>query len=121
MRILFLASFVLFAATAFAKDKTPKTYAEHGTVVSVQARGVSSGMILAPGQGFPMIGISPATYRVETTERVYTLSDRSRKPSLAVGQIVEFRIEKDTAWVKQENGKERKYRIMGVELRTEKH
>lgn len=54
------------------------------------------------------------TYRIETDTLVYELTERSKKPGFSVGDSVEFRIEKEKAYVRDRD-KERKYDITGTE------
>ena len=112
-----LALLLVATTAALAKDKNPKTYPERGTVVAVrQERETRTlGVYTDPygkthgGQSIHrMVPIS----RIETETRFYEVIGR-----LELGQAVEFRIEKNHAYMPLENGKEGKYRVVGVEIR----
>jgi hypothetical protein len=114
-----ILAFLLLAGVASAQDKPAKSYPEHGTVVAIRARTVSPGMILGPSHTVTT-SVSPGTYRIETDAQFYELSDRSKKPTMALGQVIDFRIEKGNAYVRNAKGKEDQYHIVGQELKPNK-
>ena len=113
-------SIVSVATAAFPKAKNPKTYPEHGTVLAMHTteRSYTTGVYTDP-QGKTHGGNSYTSrrpiYRVETEKLFYEL-EGSRKEQLPIGAAVDFRIEKDKAYI-QRGDKEDKFRVVGVELK----
>jgi DNA-directed RNA polymerase subunit E'/Rpb7 len=118
MKTILLAA-IFLPILAFANDKPPKTYPIHGSVIAVHVGTVSrgGGVYTDPygkTHGGGTVNHETHTYRIETDTLVYELTERSKKPRFSVGDSVEFRIEKEKAYV-QEGDKERKYDITGTE------
>lgn len=109
---------LLLSGIAVAQDKPPKTYPEHGTVVAMRVGEQSRTLpVYTDPYGKTHGGMSVNRrrhiYRIETDTRFYEL-EGGRKPTLELNQSIEFRIEKESAYV-QQGKKEEKYRIVGVE------
>ncbi|HVB32813.1 MAG TPA: hypothetical protein VNJ52_00365 [Patescibacteria group bacterium] len=116
------AIFVLLlsvGAVAFARQKSAETYPEHGTVVAVQARTKSPGMLLRPGGGLT-VTIRRGSYRIETKDVFYEFEEHGRHRSLSINEKIDFRIHGHSAFVEEPNGKEKKSRIIGEEARQAK-
>jgi hypothetical protein len=58
-------------------------------------------------------------YRIETETKFYELEARSGRDVFPVGDVVQFRIEKQWAYI-QQGDKEKKLRVVGVELKSGK-
>ena len=109
--------FLALRVTALANDKPPNSYPQKGKVVaarvsehtdyvplSTDSRGTTHG-----GEAFVQ---RKWVYRVETDDGFYELAG-GKKPSMAVGDVVEFRIEKGTGRVRA-GDKEKKYPIISA-------
>jgi len=117
-----LFGLTLLPILAIANDKLPKTYAIHGSVVAIHVGDVSRSIpVYTDPYGKSHGGFSAHNethiYRIETETLVYELTERSKKPSLSVGDSVEFRVEKEKAYVR-DGDKERKYNITGTEQKV---
>lgn len=116
-----LAVFILVvcSAVALSKDKVAKTYPERGTVLAMHTAetsfttGVSTDQNGKTSGGESYRRIRPV-YRIEREKMFYELEGLKREQSLQIGQSVDFRIEKDKAYV-QRGAKEQKFRVVGVE------
>jgi len=113
--LAFTTLLVLCSSVTLAKNKQPKTYPERGTVLAVRMADKS----------YQIVGARPQTiywrdpvYRVETETRIYEF-EGSRKSKMALGDVIRFRLKKQSAYV-QEGKKERKYRVVGEELKPPK-
>ncbi len=111
-------------SVATAKEKQPKSHPEHGTII---ARRTAEHTETAPvrtdyngkiGGGGSDVSYLPV-YRIETEARFYELEARSGRDAFTVGDLVQFRIEKQWAYV-QHGDKEKKLRVIGVELKSAK-
>src|SRR5271157_387130 len=108
--------FLFFTATAFAKEKK-KEYPESGKVIAVILNRV----------------VSRYVYRVETETRIYELQcensglfstpvcKRNGKP-IALGDVLQFRIEKEWAYVPKESDSESepRFRILSTAMKEPK-
>lgn len=117
MKPIFVA-LLLLPGIAVAQDKPPKTYPEHGTVVAIRlAEQMRTLPVYTDPYGKTHGGGSARSrryvYCVETETKVYELEGK-RKMMLELNEIVHFRVEKESAFVRQ-GKKEQKYRIVGVE------
>jgi hypothetical protein len=99
MKMLLLAA-IFLPILAFANDKPPKTYPIHGSVVAIANEGSHNS--------------ETHTYRIETNTLIYELSERNTKSRFSLGDVIEFRIEEEKAWVR-EGDKEREYWISRME------
>jgi len=121
-----IASFLLCAVAAGvagARDKVPKTYPERGTIVAMHEadRSFTTGVYTDPygkTHGGNSIHVKRPVYRVETEAKFYELEGR-KKYHLAIGEAVQFRIEKEWVYLQRED-KEQKLRVVGVELKPAK-
>lgn len=109
---------LLFFAAA-AAQKPDGTYPEHGTVVAIHGRTKSVGMVVGGGANHPVVAIQRGSSRIATKTRFYDLEDRGKRSDFSVGQEIDFRVTKNAVFVKEPNGKEKKYRIVGEELKTD--
>src|SRR5579864_9568415 len=120
------AAILVLCSIALAKNKQPKAYPERGRVVAV--RFVTRNQLIAGNRAGNPYGLPPSNgisvthgyrvYRIETAGRFYEL-EGGRKPTMALGKTIYFRLEKQSAYV-EEDKKERKYRIVGEELKPAK-
>lgn len=115
MKQVILFALVLASITT-AQSKPARTYPEHGTVVSIRARTVSPVTVLGTGHA-PTVSAAPEAYRIETDTQFYELAEPSKTSTMIVGQMVEFRIEKGYAYVRNAKGKENRYHIVGQGLK----
>jgi hypothetical protein len=117
--LFFFAFFFLFSAqvAAIAKGKPPN-YPDKGKVVAVRVDEHTDYAPIFPtdskgrthgGEAFTH---RKQVYRVETDDRIYEFAG-GKDPLLAVGDAVEFRIEKETAHVRA-GEKDKKYRIVST-------
>lgn len=108
---------------ALPKDKQPKTYSEIGKVVALKtAEQPHTTPVYTDPYGKTHGGISTVRrlpiFRVETDTKFYDLEGK-RKDVLNLGDTVEFRLEKEWAYVRQ-GDKEKKFRVVGIELKEGK-
>src|SRR5580698_2278101 len=89
---------LLVTGVATAQDKPAKSYPERGTVIATHARTVSPGMVLGPNPAVAA-SVSPGDYRIETDTQFYDLAERSKAETMALGQVINFRVEKGYAYV----------------------
>jgi hypothetical protein len=110
LRIMIAGSAVallLAAAGASAQDATQeKSYPVHGKVVSARAVGEAVGSAGIVGT------VNKWVYRVDCGDLYYELRGKG-KPSLTIGQDIEFRLKKQDAYLKGEK-KETKYKVVGM-------
>jgi hypothetical protein len=117
-RVLLVLLFVAGHMAAFATDKAPKSYPEKGKVVAASVSEHTDYVPVAPADSKGRTSGGQAfvhrnwVYRVETDDGIYELRG-GKKQSMAVGDGVEFRVAKDTAYVLA-NDKETKYRILST-------
>jgi len=117
-KLLVVSVLSLFlAASSPAQSEQPSAYPERGTVTAMTARSVSPGMVLGPNQGITA-SVSRRGYRIETDKEVYIVSERSRKQTMTLGQMIEFRIAKGYLYTPNVKGKENKYRVIGEQMRS---
>jgi hypothetical protein len=101
---------LLLAGIAAGQDNVAKTYPENGTVIAIHVGGPTNNVRYS-------VEYPSHVYRIETPTRFYELMDKGKKPSLALEESVEFRIEKENAYVW--NGKkEKRYNLTDVEEKT---
>lgn len=110
-------------ADALPKDKTPKVYPEAGKVVALKtAEQPHATPVYTDPYGKTHGGVSTVKrlpiFRVETDTRFYDLEGK-RKDVLNLGDTVEFRLDKEWAYVRQ-GDKEKKLRVVGIELKEGK-
>jgi len=115
MAYLIFSGFWPLRAAALAKDAPPDSYPEKGTVVAVHVSETTDYVPVSPpdskgrthgGEAFVH---RKQVYRVETDSEIYEL-EGGKNPSMAVGDAVEFRVDKGTARVR-DGDKEKKYRL----------
>jgi hypothetical protein len=116
--LLALLSVTFLPSSLVAKDKVTPIY-EHGRVVATDdVLGSGTTPVYTDNQGKTQGGLSfgtrTPTYKIETAERFYRITNRKRQ--LSLGQDVEFRIQKRNAYIRDKD-QERKYDIIGVELK----
>jgi len=97
--LLYLAA----CSTAFARDKGSKTYPEQGKVIAHTVSAKTTAARLP-------------VFRVETETKIYEFAGKDSE--LAVGETIEFRIEKDSAYV-QQGGKEQEFRVIDTQLKDD--
>jgi len=119
MAVLLLA----LPTSGLPKDKEPKSYPEKGTVIAIHVNAQShTAPVYTDPQGQTRGGGSSVhrlqVFRVETETKFYEL-EGGRKPDMGLGDTIQFRIEKQSAYV-QRGDKEKKYRLVGVELKAPK-
>jgi hypothetical protein len=111
-------------AVASGKEKQPKVYPERGTIISTRTseqtetepvRTGYDGKIRGGGSDVSYLPV----YRIETETKFYELEARSEKRFFSVGDAVQFRFEKQWAYV-QQGDKEKKLRVIGVEQKSAK-
>jgi hypothetical protein len=101
---------------AFPRDNPPNRYPEKGKVVAVRITEHTEYAPVSPAdskgrtQGGQAYVYRNWVYRVQTDDGFYEL-EGGKKRSMAVGDVVEFRIEKGTGRVRTGN-KEKKYLII---------
>jgi hypothetical protein len=108
---------------ALPKDKEQKIYPEKGTVVAIH---LSEHPYTIPsytdGDGKTRSGVSitykTPIFRVETETKFYEL-EGGKKDSFNLGDAIQFRIEKNSAYV-QRGSKEQKLQIIGMDLKEKK-
>lgn len=105
-------------STLFSQGKETKVYPERGTVIALREDSRSTNLGVhtdAWGRthGGQSIRYTVAIWRVETDTKVYELEGKG----LEVGQVLEFRIEKQYAYVRDAKGKERRYKVVSLELK----
>ena len=94
-------------AGASAKDAAKeKSYPVHGKVVTAHVEGEAVGSAGIVGT------VNRWVYRVDCGDLYYELRGKG-KPSLTIGQDIEFRLEKQNAYLKLEQ-KETKYKVVGM-------
>jgi hypothetical protein len=118
-RRLVFALLILSLSLAFGKDKPTKVYPQHGTVVAVRTGEYSRTVpVRTDSYGKTWGGYShrrkTQTYRIETETLVYEIMEREKNPRLTVGDGIDFRIEKQRAYLR-EGDKERKYELVATE------
>jgi hypothetical protein len=121
--ILCCSLFLLVCSNVLAKDKEPKTYPEQGRVIAnrtaEQARTlpVYTDPYGKTHGGMSIISRLPV-FRIETETKFYEIEGR-KKQQLALGDTIQFRLEKQWAYV-QQGDKEQKFRLVGTELKPSK-
>jgi hypothetical protein len=112
---LLLSGFRPLQQHALAKSGPADSYPEKGTVVAVRVYETTEYVPITPpdskgrthgGEAFVHRN---QVYRVETDDGFYEL-EGGKNPTMAVGDAVEFRVDKGTARVRVGN-KEKKYRL----------
>jgi hypothetical protein len=105
---LFCFGFWALQATALAKDKPANSYPEKGHVVAVHVSETTDYRAFSPLTQ----RVEPTedkhrkqVYRVETDDGIYELED-GKNPTMAVGDALKFRVEKEIARVSRREGKE---------------
>lgn len=121
-RLLILTA--ILASAVVAGDKPAKVYPEHGRIVAIRSGQNSRTLPVytdpyGKTHGGFTVHSDTHTYRIETDNRFYELTEQSRGASLSLGDYVDFRIEKrDRAYVR--NGeKEWRWAVTLVEQKTE--
>jgi len=100
--VMFLA-----VAGASAQDASKeKSYPVHGKVMAAHVAGEAVGSAGVTGT------LNRWVYRVDCGDMYYDLRGKG-KPSLTIGQDIEFRLEKQNAYLKSEQ-KETKYKVVGM-------
>ena len=128
--VLITLALPVLSGTAFAKHE-PKTYPESGKVIG---GGVNQHTVNGPPMG-SMGGTVQTkyshTYKIETETRIYDL-DCGKVPTwgstgkgcggkkpLELGDVIQFRTEKDSVYISLPDGSEQKLRILNQELKPE--
>jgi hypothetical protein len=114
-----LLAFVLFSSGASAKDKGPKEYPLHGTVIAMHTDSQVRGTPVytdpyGKTHGGGVHTRHASVYTIRTDRMDYDVEPR--RGDLAVGDRVAFRIEKHRVFV-QTGDKERKCWLMGEQTR----
>ena len=109
------------SATAFAKEKQPKSYPEHGTIIATKTSAQVETEEVTTDKNGKVHGGDSITwhypvYRIETDTRIYELEALTEKRAFSVGDVVHFRLEKRWAYV-QYGDKEKRVRVITVELK----
>jgi len=121
---LFFALFLAGRLGVLAADKAANSHLEKGKVVAAALSERADYVPITPPdskgrtQGGQALVHRNWVYRVETEDAVYELRG-GKKQSMAAGDAVEFRVEKETARV-QTGTKEQKYRITSTETKPAK-
>jgi hypothetical protein len=123
--VTFWCLYLLLAlpASAMPKDAQPKSYPETGKVVALKtAEQPHSTPVYTDPYGKTHGGVSTVrrlpVFRVETATKSYDLEGK-RKDVLNLGDTIDFRIDKEWAYVRQ-GDKEKKFRVVGIELKEGK-
>jgi hypothetical protein len=116
--ILLSLSISVFGS-AVAKDKPLKTYPERGKIVAIHVGNNSRTLPVytdsyGKTHGGNSIKRKPRTYRIETNDRIYELTEPGRGVANTLGDDIDFRVEKDKAFIR-DGQKERKCDVTGVE------
>jgi hypothetical protein len=101
-----LAMFLAVAGASAQDAAKEKSYPVHGKVVTAHIEGEAVGSAGIVGT------MDRWVYRVDCGDLYYDLRGK-RKPSLTIGQDIEFRLEKQDAYLKG-GQKETKYKVVGM-------
>ena len=101
-----LAMFLAVTEASAQNATKDKSYPVHGKVVAAHVGGEAVGSAGIVGT------INRWIYRVDCGDLYYDLQGKG-KPSLTIGQDIEFRLEKQNAYLKSEQ-KETKYKVVGM-------
>jgi hypothetical protein len=134
--LLLTIALIVLPGTAVAK-REPKTYTESGKVIATglnqhnKSHPVSGGQNGVPATGGGTYTVYSHTYKVETDTKIYEL-DCGKVPNfhttgkgcggekeIELGDVIKFRIEKDSAYLPLPDGSEQKLRILSQELKPE--
>jgi hypothetical protein len=113
---------ILLSVSIDANDKPAKAYPEHGKIVAVHVGNDSRTLPAHTDpygkiQGGGSVNRKTHTYRIETDALIYELTEYGRGVANSLGDEVDFRVEKDRAFIK--NGdKERKCDVSGLEQKA---
>jgi hypothetical protein len=97
---------LLIAGAAVQDSAQAKSYPEHGKVIAAHLG------IETVGSAGVVGSLKRWVYRVDGGNLYYDLQG-NRKPSLTIGQDIDFRIEKEKAYLKGDK-KETRYRVVGM-------
>ena len=135
--LLLTIALIVLPGAAVAKHE-PKTYTESGKVIATglsqhdKSHPVSGGQNGTPVSGGGTYTVYSHTYKVETDTKIYEL-DCGKVPTffhttgkgcggakeIEIGDVIRFRIEKDSAYIPLPDGSEQKLRILSQELKPE--
>jgi len=134
--VVFSSMLVLFISQLAFAGRGPKTYPESGKVVAsglnehTKSRHAWSGPN-GDSHGGGTYSAYSHTYKIETDTKIFeidcgkTAMFHSNGPEcggdtkLQIGDVIHFRIEKDTFFIPLANGSEQKLRILNQELKPE--
>ena len=102
--ILCCLLYLTACSAVLAQDKAPNNYPEQGKVIAH----TDSAKTTAP---------RVPVFRVETETRIYEFEGKDES-ELTVGATIQFRIEKDWAYV-QRGDKEQKFRVIDTQLKDD--
>ena len=102
--ILCCLLYLTVCSAVFAQDKASDAYPEHGKVIANTVSAKST------ARGVPV-------FRVETDTRVYEF-EGNNESKLAVGDTIQFRIENDSAYVRQ-GDKEQTFKVIDTQLKDD--
>jgi hypothetical protein len=119
-RLIAVIALLMLPSWLPAKEKAPKTYPLHGTVIAMRTERtpINSGVYTdayGKTRGGGSVVQSDRVYRVRTVNMDYDIQ-AGRGPALTIGRQLDFRIEKNSVFVR-EGTKERKFRLVGQEKR----
>lgn len=130
MLVVFIVALAVLPGTATAEHQ-PKSYPEKGTII---AGGLSQHTVNGPPMGSMGSTVQTKfthTYKIETDSRVFEL-DCGKLPmwgvtgkacggprTLEIGDAVQFRTDKGSAFILLSDGSEQKLRILNEELKPE--
>jgi hypothetical protein len=134
--LLLTIALIVLPGTAVAKHE-PNAYTESGKVIATglsqhqKSHPVTGGQNGVPATGGGTYTVYSHTYKVETDTKIYEL-DCGKVPNfhttgkgcggereIQIGDVIQFRIEKDSAYLPLPDGSEQKLRIMSQELKPE--
>jgi hypothetical protein len=133
---LLVMGLMILSGTASAKHE-PKNYPESGKVIATGLDQHDKSHPVSGGNGTPVTGggtytVYSHTYKVETDTKIYEL-DCGKVPmffhttgkgcggqkEIQIGDVIQFRIEKDSAFIPLPDGSEQKLRVLSQELKPE--
>jgi hypothetical protein len=106
-----------------AKDRAPKTYPEQDRVIANRiAEQAHTTPVYTDPYGKTHSGVTAIrrlpVFRVETDTKFYEFEGK-RKQELPLGDTIQFRLEKEWAYI-QQGDKQQRFRVVGTELKQGK-
>lgn len=136
VRLFLIIAMMILPGTAIAKHE-PKTYPESGKVIATGLNQHEKSHPVSGGNGTPVSGggtyaVYSHTYKIETATKIYEV-DCGKVPTffhstgkgcgggkeIEIGDTIQFRIEKDSAYIPLPDGSEQKLRLLNQELKPE--